>query len=160
MFLLTMVYTFAQEQNASGKTVAEGITNTPFGAYRVEVYGEPIMIEGQEVTCYKITYDKSPITIKVLVDKEKKCKNYIVISNGLSVMYKCNGQFFGVNRIDEKYGKNGYVTDDTYLDKENYYHQKLLVQGQQEEVFAASLIACYFPELIKNKDQALNQIKL
>lgn len=142
-------YTFSQEQKATGKIVAEGVTDTPFGGYRVESYSEPIMIEGQEVTCYMITYEKSPITIKVLVDKEKKCKNYIVISNGLSVMYKCNGQFFGVNRIDEKYRKDGYITDDKYLDKEKYFHQKLLVQGQQEEVFATSLIACYFPELIK-----------
>lgn len=149
MILFIMGYTCAQEQKASGKTVAEGITNTPFGGYRVEIYGEPLMIDGQEVTCYKITYDKSPITIKVLIDKEKKCKNYVVISNGLSVMYKCNGQFFGVNRIDKKYGKYGYVTDDANLDNENYFHQKLLVQGQQEEVFATSLIACYFPELIK-----------
>lgn len=149
MILFITGYTFAQEQKASGKTVAEGITDTPFGGYRVEIFSEPIIIEGQEVTCYMIKYDKSPVTIKVLVDKEKRCKNYIVISNGLSVMYKCNGQYFGVNRIDEKYSKDGFVTDDTNLDKEEYFHQKLLVHGQQEEVFAASLIACYFPELIK-----------
>jgi hypothetical protein len=149
MILLLIGYSNAQDQKEFGKKVAEGNTNTLFGKYIVEVNNKPVIIDGEEVTSYKISYEKSPISIIVLVDKEKKCKNYIVVSESLSLMYTCNGKYFGVNRIDDKYKKDGYVTDDKNLDKTNYFHQKLLAQGQQEELSATTLIASYFPELIK-----------
>jgi hypothetical protein len=147
MFLIG--FTNAQEQKASGKKIAEGDTHTPFGKYSVELVKEPLMVDGEQVTRYRITYDNSPLTVIVVVDKEEKCKNYIVVSDGLSVMYKCNGQYFGINRIDEKYKKDGFVTDDKNLDNASYFHQKILSLGQQEEVTATTLIAVYYPSLIK-----------
>jgi len=148
LLMLMAGYITAQEQKAY-KKVAEGNSNTPFGKYTIEIKNEPVMLEGEEITSYRITYEKSPISIVVLVDKEKECKNYIVTSNDLSVMYTCNGQYFGVNKIDRKYEKEGYVTDDTYLDRFNYFHQKLIVNGNQNENGATQLIASYFPLLIK-----------
>jgi hypothetical protein len=142
-------YTNAQENKAFSKKVAEGNTNTPFGRYKIELNSEPVMLEGEAVTSYRITYEKSPFSVVVLVDKEKKCKNYIVISEGLSIMYTCNGQFFGVNMIDPKYNKEGYMTDNTKLDKANFFHQKIIVLGKQEEVDATALIASYYPLLPK-----------
>ncbi len=149
LILIMTGYSSAQDHKTFNKPVAEGNSNTPFGTYRVEINNEPIMIDGEQVTSYKITYENSPLSIIVLVDKEKKCKNYIVVSDGLALMYKCNGEYFGVNRIDDKYRKDGYVTDDKNLDKTRYFHQKTLAMGMQEEVYATTLIACYFPELIK-----------
>jgi hypothetical protein len=142
-------FTYAQEQKASGNKVAEGDTNTPFGKYSVELVKEPLMVDGEQVTRYRITYENSPLSVIVVVDKEAKCKNYIVVSNGLSVMYKCNGQYFGINLIEEKYKKDGFVTDDKNLDRTNYYHQKILSLGPQEELNATMLIAVYYPALIK-----------
>jgi len=141
----------AQYQRTFSKIVAEGTTSTPFGNYTIKVGDQPVLLEGEKVTCYQITYDSSPISIEILVDKEVNCKNYIVTSEGLSVMYSCNGTYFGVNRIDEKYNKDGYVTDETDLDKLSYYHQKIIARGKQEEIPAASLIACYYPLLSTKK---------
>ena len=119
-------FTNAQEQKTSGNKIAEGDTNTPFGKYSVELVKEPLMVDGEQVTRYMITYEKSPLSVIVVVDKEAKCKNYIVVSDGLSVMYKCNGQYFGINRIDEKYKKDGFVTDDKNLDNTKYFYQKII----------------------------------
>jgi len=142
-------YANAQGDKAFSRKVAEGNTNTPFGKYKIELNSEPVMLEGEAVTSYRITYEKSPVSVVVLVDKEKKCKNYIVISESLSIMYTCNGQFFGVNIIDPKYNKEGYMTDNKRLDRANFYHQKLIVLGKQEEVDATALIASYYPFLPK-----------
>lgn len=126
-----------------------GNTNTPFGMYRIEVNDEPVMLEGEAVSSYRITYENSPISIVVLVDKGKKCKNYIVVSDGLSIMYKCDGKYFGICPIDVKYEKDGCITNDKNIYKANYFHQKILSIGPQEEMGATSLIASYFPYLVK-----------
>ena len=103
LVLLLAGFANAQGQRAFSKIVAEGSSGTPFGNYTIKVCDKPVILEGQKTTSYLITYDKSPISIEILVDKEEKCKNYIVISDGLSVMYTCNGSYFGINRIDDKY---------------------------------------------------------
>ena len=139
----------AQEQMASSNKVAEGDTNSPFGKYTIELLNEPLMVDGELATRYRITYENSPLSVTVVVDKDKKCKNYIVVSDGLSVMYKCNGQYFGINKIEEKYKRDGFVTDLRNLDNGNYFRQKILILGQQQEVDATMLIASYYPMLIK-----------
>lgn len=151
LVLLLAGFANALGQRTFSKIVSQGATNTQFGNYVVKISDQPVIVEGEKATAYLITYDKSSVSIEVVVDKEKNCKNYIVISDGLSVMYTCNGVYFGVNRIDDKYGKDGYVTDETNLDKLNYFHQKLIVHGKLEEAPAASIIACYYPLLIAQK---------
>ena len=151
LILLLAGVASAQSQRTFSKKVAEGASSTPFGNYTIRAGDEPVILEGLKVTCYQITYDKSPVIVEILVDEEVNCKNYIVTSDGLSVMYSCNGSYFGINRIDEKYNKEGYVTDETYLDKLSYYHQKIIARGKQDEIPAASLIACYYPLLSTKK---------
>ncbi len=141
----------AQAQKTYSKIVAEGATSTPFGNYTIKVCDEPVILSGEKITSYLITYENSPISLEILVDKEKNCKNYVVISEGLSVMYSCNGSYFGVNKINEKYNKEGYSTDETNLDRLNYFHQKIIAQGRMDEVPATTMIACYYPLLKAQK---------
>lgn len=132
-----------------GKVVVRGNSNTPLGMYTIELADKPVMLGGEEMKCYFITYEKSPLQVKVLVDKEKNCKNYIVISDELSVMYTCNGVFFGVNRLDGKYNASGLTTCDEKLDRYDYFHQKVISHGTTEDFDATMLIASFFPALIK-----------
>lgn len=132
-----------------GKVVVRGNSNTPLGMYTIELADKPVMLGGEEMKCYFITYEKSPLQVKVLVDKEKNCKNYIVISDELSVMYTCNGVFFGVNRLDGKYSASGLTTSDEKLDRYDYFHQKVIAHGTTEDFDATMLIASFFPALIK-----------
>lgn len=132
-----------------GRKVAEGLSNSSLGKYTIEALDEPFTLAGEEMKCYKITYENSPLTVKVIVDKEKKCRNFLVISDKLSVMYTCNGQYFGVNKVDKKYATAGFATDDKALERADYFHQKLIVRGLTSEIDAARLIASYYPYLIK-----------
>ena len=143
MFLFAAVATLSY-----GKVITKGESNTPFGRYTIELCDQPMMLAGEEMKCYLISYENTPLKVKVFVDKEKNCKNYIVVSDELSVMYSCNGKYFGVNKVAEKYGKGTLATDDEKLDRRDYFHQKLIAQGETSEFDATALIASYFPELI------------
>lgn len=132
-----------------GKVIIRGNSNTPFGTYTIEVSDKPVVVAGEELKCYLINYENSPLQVKVLVDKEKKCKNYVVVSDDLSVMYTCNGKFMGVCMLGEKYSKAGLGTSNEKLDRYDYFHQKVITQGNPAEFDAMMLIASFFPELIK-----------
>lgn len=131
-----------------GRIIVKGDSNTSFGRYTIEVIDRPLILAGEELKCYLITYENSPVTLKVYVDKEKKCKNYVVTSDDLSVMYTCNGEYFGVNKVGKKYLSEGLRTDDRKIDRTDYFHQKVISRGSTEEVDAAMLIAAYYPELL------------
>ncbi len=132
-----------------GKVIVKGNSNTPFGGYTIEVCDQPMTLAGEDLKCYLISYESSPLTVKVYVDKNRSCKNYVVVSDALSVMYTCNGKFFGVNKIDKQYKIAGLGTDESRLDRADYFHQKVLAQGKTDDFDATRLIASYFPELIK-----------
>jgi hypothetical protein len=94
--------------------------------------------------------------VKVVIKKDKKCKNFIVLSDKLSVMYVCNGDYFGVQKMDKTLQLAGLTTSDEALNRTEYYHQKLIVQGKQGDVEATQLIAAYFPMLVKDELVATN----
>jgi hypothetical protein len=50
----------------------------------------------------------------------------------------------------------GVTTSDEALNRTEYYHQKLIVQGKQGDVEAAQLIAAYFPMLVNDELVATN----
>lgn len=132
-----------------GRVIIRGESNTSFGAYRIEVSDKPVVVAGEELKCYLITYENSPSQVKVLVDKQKKCRNYVVVSDDLSVMYTCNGEYLGVCKLSKKYRNAGLSTSEEKLDRADYFHQKVITQGPTAESEVLGLVACYFPELIK-----------
>jgi hypothetical protein len=132
-----------------GKVIVRGESNTSFGRYTIEVCDQPMMLAGEELKCYLISYENSPVSVKVFVDKDKNCKNYVVVTDDLAVMYTCNGKYFGVNKIDKQYKSAGIQTNDDMLDRTDYFHQKVISHGETSEFDATVLIASYFPELIK-----------
>lgn len=148
IFLALMVFA-CMTALSYGKIIVKGESHTSFGSYTIEICDQPMMLAGEEMKCYVITYEKSPLAVKVFVDKDKNCKNYLVVSDELSVMYTCNGKFFGVNKVDSKYLAAGLSTDDAKLDRSDYFHQKVLTQGSTADFDATVLIASYYPELIK-----------
>jgi hypothetical protein len=131
-----------------GKVIARGESNTHFGSYTIELCDQPMAFAGEEMKCYLISYSESPVQLKVYVDKERKCRNYIVLSDDLAVMYSCDGNIFGVNKVDKKFRSAGIATDDSKLDRMDYFHQKVIARGQTSDFEAATLIASFFPQLI------------
>ncbi len=147
--LISMFLLLGLASLSFGRIIAEGETLSPMGRFTVEASDEPTMINGDGYQTYLITYENSPLVLKVVVDKQKKCKNYIVSSDKLSIMYICNGEYLGVKLLDEKYKDAGFSTDLEALNKSGYFHQKVITWGVDSEVEAFKLIAVYFPELLK-----------
>ena len=132
------------------KFVAEGKTFTAMGNFKIETADQPFVVNGVALDTYVITYDNSKMSVTVAIDKDKKCRRYLTISDKLSVQYVCYGTHFGIEKIAEKYAKAGLKTSDAALNRSAYFHQKVINQGRNDIVTALKLIGAYFPELIND----------
>jgi hypothetical protein len=136
----------------SGQLVTEGQSNTSLGNYKIEIADNPVTFNGEVLKTYVISYQNSPLQVKVAVKKEKDCKKYIVLSEKLSVQYVCNGSYFGVQKLKNspEIEKNGFSTSDEALNRTEYFHQKL-ISGKTDELESTQFIAAYFPLLLKSE---------
>jgi hypothetical protein len=137
------------------KVVAEGKTYTALGDYKIEVADNPFMVKGEECKAYIISYENSPMKVTVALTKDRNCKKYLVLSDKLSVQYVCNSNYFGVEKLDKAFEKDGYKTSDSALNRSAYFHQKVITPGKRNELEATQLIAAYFPLLLNNTDETI-----
>ncbi|MCE5345794.1 MAG: hypothetical protein LLG13_05820 [Bacteroidales bacterium] len=133
--------------------VGGGKTHSSLGDYKIYTADNPVTINGEQFKAYQISYQNSPMEVTIVIKKDKKCKNYIVLSDKLSVQYVCNESYFGVQKLDKSLKKDGYSTSDALLERSEYFHQKVLAPGRRGEVDNAHLIAAYFPRLISNPEE-------
>ncbi len=139
----------------AGKVVAKGPTFTALGDYRIETGANPAIINGDECKTFTISYENSPMSVTVAVSKDSKCTKYVVMSDKLSVQYVCNGVYFGVEKLDKAFQKDGMSTSDSELNLNEYYHQKLISHNLLSDIESTSLIAVYFPILLNNRTEAI-----
>jgi hypothetical protein len=134
------------------KVVAKGNTFSALGDYKIETVDNPTTINGEDCKTFKISYENSSMEVTLVVTRSKDCRKYVVLSDKLSVQYVCNANYFGVERLDKSFEKEGYKTSDAFLNKLEYFHQKVLGPGQQPEIDATKLIAAYFPFLLNTNE--------
>ena len=139
----------------SREFVAGGKTYTTLGDYKVEIADKPVTINGEEFKAFVISYQDSPLEITVVIRKEKRCKNFIVLSEKLSVQYVCNENYFGVEKLDKTLAIDGYSTSEAALNRSEYFHQKVICSGNGSDIGNTQLIAAYFPMLINSNDKVL-----
>ena len=154
LFLALLTVAFGSA-SFSREFVAEGKTYSALGDYRIEMADNPLTINGNEFNTFIISYQNTPLEVRVAVRKDHNCKKYIVLSDELCIQYVCNKNYFGVERLDKSFEKDGYTTSDASLDRNEYFHQKVLTSGQGYELDNKRLIAAYFPMLIKNTGENL-----
>jgi hypothetical protein len=150
MFFAALLITVFSSVSFSREFVAEGKTYSALGDYKIKLADNPVTINGVQLKAYIISYENSPMEVKVAIMKDKKCKNYIVLSDKLSIEYVCNGDYFGVQKLGKSFEKDGIITSDESLNRTEYFHQRLIAQGKQGELEATQLIAAYFPMLVKD----------
>jgi len=155
MFFAALLTIVISNASFTRELVAEGKTYSALGDYRIEIADNPVTINGDEFKAFVISYQNTPMEVKVAVRKERTCEKYIVLSEKLSVQYVCNRYYFGVERLDKSFEKDGYVTSDLFLDKNEYFHQKVLTSGEGCELDKTRLIAAYFPMLIKSSGESV-----
>jgi len=150
-FILTVVLLIAISIASFAKDkefIAEGKTYSAIGDYKIEMADAPAIINGEKLKTYIITYQNSPLEITVAIKEEKKCKSFIVLSQKLNVKYVCNKKFFGVEKLNIK--DDGYETSDNSLNQDEYFHQKIITSGNNNELDNTRMIAAYFHALIKS----------
>jgi hypothetical protein len=137
------------------KYLATGKTWTLIGDYRIEVANTPVVFDGKELKTFVITYENSDEKITVAVDKQKKCSNFIVMSDKLSVQYVCNGSYFGVEKLAKDYNSLGCTTASDALDRVQFLNQRVITGEAMTTLETTRLIAAYFPALVKDFDSML-----
>lgn len=130
--------------------VAEGKTHSALGDFKIEIADNPVKLNGVDHKAFIISYQNTPMEVTVVVTKGKNCKNYVVLSDKLSIQYVCNEYYFGVKLLDPSFEKDGYKTSTASLNRSEYFHQKAITSGKKNEVENTMLIAAYFPMLINN----------
>ena len=135
--MLSMLFILFMSTMSFGNTVANGNTHSDLGMYKIELSENT---NSEELTTYVISYENSPLEVMVIVDKDKKCENYVVSTDDISVKYVCDGKYFGISKTNNHQIAN----------RAEYFHQKVLTQGTGTGLENVQLIAVYFPMLIKN----------
>jgi hypothetical protein len=155
LFFAALLIVAFSSASFSREFVTGGKTHTVLGDYKIELAENPVTINGEEFKAFVISYQNSPLEVKVVITNGQKCKNYIVLSDKLSVQYVCNQNYFGVEMLDKSLEKDGYSTSEAALNKSEYFHQKVLAPGKRGEIENTQLIAAYFPMLIKDTEKFL-----
>jgi hypothetical protein len=150
MFIVALsVASFATKYIATGKTWSV------IGDYKIEVAETPIVLNGKELKTFVITYDNANGKITVAVDKQKKCTNYLVISDKLNVQYVFNSSYFGVERLGKEYTGMGFETDEDAINRAEFLHQRVISREPAGALENTKIIASYFPALVKDFDSLL-----
>jgi hypothetical protein len=133
------------------KIVATGSSNSPFGNYTIEQMDDHMIFKGNQLDKFMITYEKSDVKVLVVLDKDKKCKKYYVLSDKAPVQYECNGLYFGIKKLDNELQSEGFTTCLEKLNREVFYHQRVIGGGTTDTVDHLELIASYYPEFLKDQ---------
>jgi hypothetical protein len=149
IFAVLLIVVFSTASFAK-EVIAEGETYSTLGSYKIALAENPVTINGEELKAYIISYQNTPMEVTVAIKKDKKCKSYLVLSDKLSVKYVCNKNYFGVEMLNKKINMedSDYETSDASLNRNEYFHQKVLAPGIRGEIENAQLIAAFFPRLL------------
>lgn len=157
LFILTICIAIlsmgATAEIKDGKVIA-GNSLTDFGKYTIVHSGTSMVVDNQELETYNLLYENIDNPIRVGLIKENSCTTFIVRSDEFEVEYICKKGVFGVRKIEHKYKGLPKVGIDLKLNKESYCSQKVICQGKKSEDELLGLIACYFPNLIKEEYHA------
>ena len=142
----------------SGEFVAAGKTYSKLGDYKIEIAENPVIINGESIKAFVISYQNSAMEVNVAITKDKDCDKYLVLSGKLCLQYVCNANYFGVEKLDKSFELDGYATSDAALNRSEYFHQKVIAPGKSNEIDNIQLIAAYFPMLLKETNENVASI--
>lgn len=157
LFLLTIgVALLGLSASAKIKTgqALTGQSLTEFGKYTVTISDAPMMINNQAVPTYDLNYENTENPVKIGLVKSETCKTFIVRTEEFEVEYTCNKGVFGVKKIESQYKQLPDEEMNAKLDRVNYFTQRVICTNNKSEDELLGLIACYFPNLIKEDYQA------
>lgn len=143
--LVLTVTMFSFTANAS--TVV-GESNTDMGKYWLKEASVAIEVNGEALPTYVIHYDNYANPVYVGVLKTKKCKTYIVRTEGIEVVYTCKNGTFGIGYTPKKLATLPASEVKEKLDRQSFLNQRVISSNNLSEKKHLGLIASYLPEVI------------
>lgn len=133
-----------------------GNSLTEFGKYTIVNSQAPMVYQDQVLETFELTYENTsaPVRIGILCEDEKKCKTFIVRTEEFEIEYACRNNVFGVKKMESRFQELPKEEMELKLDKVAYYAQRVICQNKKSQDDLLGLIACYFPDLIKDEYQA------
>lgn len=152
VIFFVMIMAGASSAMAAGDAVSvvSGNSLTVLGEYQITEL-EAETIDNETVRKFQIEYENGSAPITVLLNERKRCNDFIVRSNVMEIQYVCKKSGFGATTITNNAFRNlPEQTNNMFLSQEALSQQEKLVNGQVSVEKALGLIACYYPNLLKN----------
>lgn len=144
--LILVMLSFVFNLNATQPM--RGNSHTEFGDYSIKLSDKPMIIDGIEFPTYEIEYSNLNDVVKIGIDTQKKCQNFIVKHPGFEIQYVCSKKGFGVKLLDDEYARLNQGTINAIMDNNQFNYQQVIVSDEKPLEDLLHLIACYFPQLI------------
>ncbi len=128
----------------------KGETHCALGEYSIVKASDSFVLNGDKLDTYIISYENSDKAVKIAVRKDEDCCRYIVLSEDLSLQYICREDYFGVALHKKDFNKLGLESDREMIDLDGYHHQRIITPKSINLKKCLSLIAVYYPRLIKD----------
>ncbi len=145
VFLVTLFTVKANAETINGRS------NHWLGDYSLTKAETPMQLKGASVDTWVLKYANSDSEIKIGIVEKKKCREYIVKTESFEIQYTCNKNGLGVKRIAPVYASIEENRNYGKIDAVAFEHQHKLSNGMKSKEEAMSLIACYFPILLKDE---------
>jgi hypothetical protein len=150
---LTIVSFGIQARVKDAKAIT-GMSLSEFGKYSIEMTDAPMKIKGMELKTYELVYENANRSVQIGVLPESNCTNFILKTDLFEIEYVCNKGTFGVKKMNRDYANIAKDMNEAVLDKVGYFSQRVITQNPKTEEELLGLIACYFPNLIKDEYKA------
>ena len=144
---LTLMILVISFTSMAGTLLVKGNTNSTLGSFKVEKAADQLVVNGIALETYVISYENSEKKVTLAVHDDGKSKVFLVSSDDLDIQYICHSGIFGVKKLGKKFKKDGYVTNDTVLNRSEYFNQKVIKRSESSIKECVGLIAAYLPKL-------------
>ncbi len=150
ILMVTLFATTASATDLAGNSInLKGDSNTSFGKYEVKELA-PTTVDGELMRTFEVTYERAQKKVLIYLDERANCKDYIVRSNNLEIRYACKKSSFGTELLSGKHMKYDPSLNSLYMAQEEFSRQQKISEGGLPVASALSLIASYFPDLLKS----------
>ncbi len=141
-------------ETASAKKI-KGQSNTEMGKYEIVESEISIEHKGKTLETYTLCYENCTKKMFIGIEKQKDCKNFIVVIEDMKIIYTCNNGVFGTKKLPKQ--KSTSLSIDDAIDRQQFYYQKVITKKPKTEKELLALIACYYPQLI-NENYIENKV--
>ena len=152
LLLLTLFVVSTNATDLEGNSInLKGTSNTSLGDYQIKEL-PPVTVNGEMMRAFELTYEKAQKPVLIYLNERTNCRDYIVRSKNLEVRYACKKTSFGAQLLSAKQMKYKPELNALFLSPDEFEKQQKIAEGGLPVASALSLIASYYPSLLKTTD--------